>query len=95
MLSDVKRSYFHAPATRELYVELLNLDPGKAQGLVGKLNLILYGTREAAANWQKCVTESLLDSDFSNAAHILAFSTPRSATSAHWCTGTTTPAPET
>ena len=59
MLSDVKRAYFHAPATRELYVELPVEDPGHAQGLVGKLNLSLYGTRDAAANWQRCVTEHL------------------------------------
>ena len=50
MLSDVKRAYFHAPAVRELYVELPDEDPGKAQGLVGKPKLSLYGTRDAAAN---------------------------------------------
>ena len=57
MLSDVKQSYFHAPATRELYVELTDEDPGKAQGLVGKLNLRLYCSRDAAVDWQKCATE--------------------------------------
>ena len=64
MLSDVKRAYFHAPAVRELYVELPDEDPGKAQGLVGKLNLSLYGTRDAAANWQKCVAEHLVGIGF-------------------------------
>ena len=93
MLSDVKRAYFHAPATRELYVELPDEDPGKAQGLVGKLNLSLYGTRDAAANWQKCVTEHFVGLGFQKAAQILACSTTRNATPAHWCTGTTTPAP--
>ena len=64
MLSDVKRAYFHAPATRELYVELPDEDPGKAEGLVGKLNLSLYGTRDAAANWQHCVATHLLSLGF-------------------------------
>ena len=52
MLSDAKRAYFRAPATRELCVELSDEDPGEAQGLVGKLNLSFYGTRDAAASWQ-------------------------------------------
>ena len=30
MLSDVNRAFFHAPATRELYAELPDEDPGKA-----------------------------------------------------------------
>ena len=64
MLSDVKRAYLNAPATRELYVELPDEDPGKAKGLVGKLNLSLYGTRDAAANWQKCVSERLVGIGF-------------------------------
>ena len=38
MLSDVGRAYFHAPATRELYVELPDEDPGKAQGVVVSSN---------------------------------------------------------
>ena len=64
MSNDVKRAYFHAPATRGLYVELPDEDPGKAQGLVGKLNLSLYGTRDAAANRQKCVAEDLVGIGF-------------------------------
>ena len=59
MLSDVKRAYFHAPARRELYVELPPEDPGYGQGRVGRLNLSLYGTRDAAANWQHCVADHL------------------------------------
>ena len=51
MISDVKRAYFHAPATRELYVEVPQEDPNWQPGLLGKLNLSLYGTRDAAANW--------------------------------------------
>ena len=47
-----------------MYVELPDEDPGKAQGLVGKINFSLYGTRDAAANWQKCVAEHLVGIGF-------------------------------
>ena len=57
MLSDVKRAYFHAPTERELYVELPPEDPEYGTGKVGKLNIPLYGTRDAAANWQRCVAD--------------------------------------
>ena len=63
-LTSSGRAYFHAPATRELYVELPDEDSGKAQGLVGKLDLSLFGTRDAAANWQKCVTEHFVGLGF-------------------------------
>ena len=95
MLSDVKRAYFHAPAVRELYVELPDEDPGKAQGLVGKRNLSLCTARETQQQTGRSAWPStLLDLDSSKAAQILACSTTRNATSATWCTGTTTPAPE-
>ena len=64
MLSDVKRAYFHAPTDRELYVELPKEDPKWKLGLLGKLRLSLYGTRDAAANWQKCVSEHLVSIGF-------------------------------
>ena len=53
MFSDVKRAYFHAPATRELYVEVPKEDPNWQPGFLGRLKLSLYGTRDAAANWQR------------------------------------------
>ena len=53
-----------APATRLLYVELPHQDPGHAQGLVGRMNLSLYDTRDAAANWQKCVADHLREIGF-------------------------------
>eukprot|EP00973_Karenia_brevis_P088796 12315265-Karenia_brevis.AAC.1 len=54
MANDVKRAYFCAPATRELYIEIPEEDwePGD-EDKVGKLNLSLYGTRDAAQNWAK------------------------------------------
>ena len=51
MLSDVKRAYFHAKASCELYVELPHEDPCWPADAVGRLNLALYGTRDAATLW--------------------------------------------
>ena len=45
---DVKRAYFYAPSTRSVYVELPPEDA--TEGMVGKLNVSMYGTRDAAAN---------------------------------------------
>jgi hypothetical protein len=64
MLSDVKRAYFHAPAERELYVEVPGEDPNWKPGLLGRLKLSLYGTRDAAANWQRCVADHLVSIGF-------------------------------
>lgn len=52
---DVRRAYFHAPARRDVYVELPDEDaePGKC----GRLEQSMYGTRDAAHNWErKCVS---------------------------------------
>ena len=64
MMSDVKRAYFHAKAKREIYVQLPREDPMWAPDLVGRLNLALYGTRDAAALWQECVAEHLVSIGF-------------------------------
>ena len=64
MLSDVKRAYFHAAAERELYVEIPREDPDWSPDTIGKLNLALYGTRDAAKLWQECVAKHLLSIGF-------------------------------
>eukprot|EP00400_MALV-I_sp_L67-5_P000077 gene77-1189_t len=53
MVMDVARAYFFAKATRELYVELPDGDPASTGDLpmCGRLNLSMYGTRDAARNW--------------------------------------------
>ena len=66
MLSDVKRAYFHAPAERELYAELPPEDKDYGVGKVGRLNLSLYGTRDATANWQRCVADHLRSIGFTH-----------------------------
>ena len=49
MSVDVRRAYFHAKATRSVHVEvpIEDFEPGD-QGKVARLNLSLYGTRDAA-----------------------------------------------
>ena len=47
---DVRRAYFHANARRLVFV---NLPPEDYQeGVCGRLNKSLYGTRDAAQNWE-------------------------------------------
>ena len=49
MAVDVKRAYFYAPATRDLFIRIPK----------AKLRLSLYGTRDAALNWTNTYTEFL------------------------------------
>ena len=53
MACDISRPFFHAEAGADMYVELPGEDQVPGRDLVGKLRLALYGTREAAAAWQK------------------------------------------
>ena len=64
MLSDFKRAYFHAAAARELYVEIPREDPAWTPDAIGRLNLALYGTRDAAKLWQECVAKHLVSIGF-------------------------------
>ena len=53
MTIDIKRAYFYAQSIRETYVELPREDyePGD-EHKCGRLRLSLYGTRDAAMNWE-------------------------------------------
>ena len=54
MINDVARAFFEAPMRRMLCVELPEEDKtemDRAQDNVGLLNMSLYGTRDAAANF--------------------------------------------
>ena len=65
MVNDVARAYFHAKCTRDIYVELPEEDEQFGIGdMVGKLNLCLYGTRDAALNWQETLSTHLVDNGF-------------------------------
>ena len=47
---DVRRAYFHAEARRKVYVRLPPED--YMEGYCGKLKKAMYGTRDAAQNWE-------------------------------------------
>ena len=47
---DIKRAYFYAPAKRNVYIKLPYED--RAEGMCGKLNYSIYGTRDASLNWE-------------------------------------------
>ena len=60
MATDVKRAYFYAAASRSLYIEIPEEDLEEDdEGMVGQLQLSLYGTRDAAANSTACYTDFL------------------------------------
>ena len=48
---DIKRAFFHATARREVYVELPQEDA--QEGMCGMLKKSMYGTRDAAQNWEE------------------------------------------
>ena len=61
-LVDVRRAYFHAPARRKVFVELPPEDyqPGD-EHMCGLLRHSLYGTRDAAQNWEEDLASTLSD----------------------------------
>ena len=52
MVNDVCRTYFCTKTHRDIYIELPEEDTEARPDEIGKLNLSLYGTRDAASNWQ-------------------------------------------
>ena len=68
MINDIARAFFEAPVTRTVCVEL----PPEANApgdCVGLLQLSLYGTRDAAANFQKEVSRFMLGLGFEQSAY--------------------------
>ena len=53
MMNDVRRANFYAKIQRDVYIELPKEDPDHGKGMLGKLKLCLYGTRDAAKGWQE------------------------------------------
>ena len=62
---DIKRAYFYAPCIREVFIEIPREDfePGD-EGMVAKLRLSLYGTRDVAQNWTAAYTSHLVKLGF-------------------------------
>ena len=61
MSNVVSRAYFYAPTTRPIYIAIPDEDyePGD-ETKVARLNLSLYGTRDAAMNWAKTCSEVMV-----------------------------------
>ena len=84
MINDVSRAFFHAKATRDVYVQLPDEDTvAGEEGMCGKLNFSMYGTRDAAQNWQAELSQQLVDNGFTHAS-----STTRSEPLERWYTAT-------
>ena len=64
MINDVSRAYFYAEATRCMYIELPKEDPHCDPSMLGRLRLCLYGTRDAALNWQQTLSNHLEEAGF-------------------------------
>ena len=64
MVNDVSRAYFYAPVKRILFIELPAEDKEAKVGEVGRLNVCLYGTRDAAKGWQQALSEHLISLGF-------------------------------
>ena len=64
MINDVSRAYFYAKAVRDLYIELPSGDPEATEDQLGKLNVCLYGTRDAAKCWQTTLSDQLVSLGF-------------------------------
>ena len=59
---DVRRAYFHAKARREVHVSLPPED--WEDGKCGKLQKAMYGTRDAAQNWEYAYVEAMEEIGF-------------------------------
>ena len=61
-VNDVIRAFFHAKATRDVYVRFPDEDRAEGEeGVCGKLNYSMYGTRDAAQNWQQEFSPQLVN----------------------------------
>ena len=62
MINDVARAFLEAPATRDICIEIPKEDLSEADRRhdhVGHLRMSLYGTRDAAMNWQEEVAKEM------------------------------------
>eukprot|EP00973_Karenia_brevis_P033097 4567309-Karenia_brevis.AAC.1 len=65
MINDVSRAYFYAPSEKPTFVEICKEDfePGDEERC-GELQVSMYGTRQAAQNWQSCVIKLMEKNGF-------------------------------
>ena len=62
MPMDIGKAYFHAPATRNIFIQLPAEDA--QPGVVGKLVKSLFRTQGAALNWPEAYTAALFEFGF-------------------------------
>jgi len=60
---DVSCAYLHAKANRDVFIKLPAEDD--EEGMCGKLDMSLYGTRDAAQNWEETYSTWLISLGFS------------------------------
>eukprot|EP00972_Heterocapsa_arctica_P044010 6498175-Heterocapsa_arctica.AAC.1 len=61
MIIDIRRAYFNAPARRPVYVEIPPEDwENGDEHKCARLNSSLYGTRDAAWNWEEELTKFMI-----------------------------------
>ena len=65
LYTDISRAYFHAEAREEKYVEIPDEDWEEGDNdRCARLRVSMYGTRDAAANWEACYGKVLVDNGF-------------------------------
>ena len=82
MINDVRRAYFYAKITRDVYIELPKEGPKYGTGLLGKLKRFLYGTRDVAKGWHEtlCVhISSELDLSGAEDTHVFSGTRPNTS----------------
>ena len=77
MINSVRRAYFNAKVTRNLFIELPRENKEAGPDKIGKLNLCQYGARDAATNWQETLSKHLIEIGFiRGAGHHCVFYPP-------------------
>ena len=64
MILDVKGAFLYGKTKRNVYIWLPPEDPKSQEGLMGKLNKAMYGTRDAPQVWQEEVRTTMTDMKF-------------------------------
>jgi len=59
---DISKAYLYAPVRRDVYIQLPEED--SEPGMCGKLQFSLYGTRDAAQNWEREYSDCLAELGF-------------------------------
>ena len=92
MVNDIARAFFEARIKREVCVEIPDEDKTEAdkqRDVVGVLNMSLYGTRDAARNWQEEVARMMKIWGFTPGAYNPCLYYHRNGEPSRWCTATT------